>query len=454
MSWAWRYRIHRIGYQQLDSNYKFKLMSSIYMNFHPVILFVPLLSFIACDPDDIQNDIQASDYPNYTFESMVETPHRVSSNEVLERAYQMATIEWTPINPVPMRGGDFYEPGITVKGVPYSQAMITNSYLFQDVSFHTFITAVHNPRSVFYTEDISQPPYNGNNCAAYYGSVCSTSVMWALGFNIPYLTFHIIDLPYMKKLEHQELDSLKVCDVLWKSGHVQMVYEVEHQADTLYKVKLFEQSGKRAHINSYSKKGLKQMWEEYGYVAYRYEHLSYSSEPASFSGFKEVDFNDDLCPSKGDKAVYRTDDTIAVNIFNFNYDEIVLMKDGQEMLAEPITGDLHQYRDLPVGIYEVYLRLGESYSSPVSFEVFDTEIKVSLDKGRNEMVIYFKSPDIADYVILFERVGRPHYFQISDQDRLKGYFVMPAWNVPEYYCKVVFRGEYGSISNRAIRVRK
>lgn len=353
-----------------------------------------------------------------------------------------------------MRGGDFYEPGITVKGVPYSQAMITNSYLFQDVSFHTFITAVHNPRSVFYTEDISQPPYNGNNCAAYYGSVCSTSVMWALGFNIPYLTFHIIDLPYMKKLEHQELDSLKVCDVLWKSGHVQMVYEVEHQADTLYKVKLFEQSGKRAHINSYSKKGLKQMWEEYGYVAYRYEHLSYSSEPASFSGFKEVDFNDDLCPSKGDKAVYRTDDTIVVNIFNFNYDEIVLMKDGQEMLAEQITGDLHQYRDLPIGIYEVYLRIGESYSSSVSFEVVDTEIRVSLDKGRNDMVIYFKSPDIADYVVLYEPGRRPQYFQISNQARLKGYFVMPAWNVLEYYCKVVFRGEYGSVSNRQFRVRK
>ena len=419
------------------------------MNYRSFLIYITLTFFTACE----QDDFLTSDYPSHIFEAMVETPHNVTSNEVLERAYQMATLEWTPINPVPMRGGGFYEPGITITGAPYSQATITTTYLFQDVSFHTFITAVHNPRSVFYTEDISLAPYNGNNCASYYGSVCSTAVMWALGFNIPYLTFHIIELPYMKKLDHQELDSLKVCDVLWKSGHVQMVYEVEHRSDTLYKVKLFEQSGKRAHIYPYSKNGLRQMWEDYGYVAYRYEHLSYSSEPASFSGFKGVDFNDDLCPSKGDKAVYRTDDTIMVNIFNDKYDEIVLMKDGQEMLVEKIQGELHQYRNLPIGIYEVYMRIGENYSSPVSFEVIETDIRVSLDKERNEMIIYLKSPDIADYVVLFERIGRPQYFQISDQARMKGYLVMPIWDIPEYYCKVVFRGEYGTISNRTLRVR-
>lgn len=85
--------------------------------------------------------------------------------------------------------------------------------MFQDVTYHTFMTAVHNPMSVLYTEDISQPPYHGTNCATYYGAVCSSSVMWALGIDNPYSSGQIMELPDMTQLEYQIIDSLKVCDV-------------------------------------------------------------------------------------------------------------------------------------------------------------------------------------------------------------------------------------------------
>lgn len=404
--------------------------------------------YIACEKDDFFVDGIQDDLLIAVFEE----PHVVSSNEVLERAYKMATMAWTPLRPVPMRGGYQYESNITVFGAPYSQVGQFNTSLFQDVSYHTFITAVHNPKSVLYSEDLSQPPYNGVNCATYYGSVCSSSVMWALGFRIPYSTYHLADIPYINKLERQELDSLKVCDILWKTGHVQMVFDIEHKADTLYRVKLFEQSGSHAHIKTYTKAGLRRMWEEYGYVAYRYEYLSYSDESIVYQGFEQVEYNDDLCPSKGDRAVYRNDDTITIDIFNHNYKEIVLQKDGVFVSTNKVNGDLFQYHGLYPGVYEAFLRTGELCSSPVYFEIIQTDVKISTKRGK-EIKVSFKSSAYADYVVLFRQVGPPLYYLISDYERKKGIISIPIWDVPEYYCKVVFRGEYGTMINRPIRVR-
>lgn len=170
-------------------------------------------------------DIPIASIDSITFEERIEQPsitHYVESNEVLARAYFMASMEWTPLRPVPKRGGGYYPPDTTVIGAPYSSVKEINTYLFQDVSYHTFMTAVHNPRSVLYTDNISQAPYHGTNCATYYGAVCSSSVMWTLGIEIPYYANQIINLPDMTMLDYQVVDSLKVCDVIWKTGHVQM----------------------------------------------------------------------------------------------------------------------------------------------------------------------------------------------------------------------------------------
>ena len=101
----------------------------------------------------------------------------ITSNEVLRRAYLMASMERTPLRPVPKRGGCFYDSDVTVTGAPYSSVKEINTYLFQDVSYHTFMSAVHNPMSVLYTEIISLSTYHGTNCATYYGAVCIFSAM-------------------------------------------------------------------------------------------------------------------------------------------------------------------------------------------------------------------------------------------------------------------------------------
>lgn len=61
---------------------------------------------------------------------------------------------------------------------------------------------------------------------------------------------------------------------------------------------------------------------------------SLADEPITYTDFPSIKYNDDLCPSKGDKAVYRTNDTICINIFNQDYDEIVLKKDDVIVAAD------------------------------------------------------------------------------------------------------------------------
>lgn len=389
---------------------------------------------------------------NEVSDSLYDSTDFVMSNDVLERAYQMATLEWTPRNPVPRNGGGYYPKGQSVKGVPYSSVKEINTYLFHDVSYHTFMTAVHNPKSVLYTEDISKAPYHGLNCAPYYGAVCSSTVMYALGINIPYYANQITKLPYMKMLEHQVLDSLRVCDVIWKSGHVQMIFEIEHRADTLYRISTFESSGISAHISNYSTEQFRRMWRDGHYVGYRYERLLYSDDSREYRKLDPVTYNEDLCPSKGDRSVYRTTDTVLIDIFSQKYDKIVLKKDTLEIASGILSGDTYEYSNLLPGVYSVFLQNDENQSAEVSFEVVDIDVSFSSDTEGN-IKVFFHSSVKPEYVALCDLPGNSKCYPISPASESKGFIVVPEANWSEYYCKVIFKGEYGRIINKPIRVK-
>ena len=409
-----------------------------------VILLSSCNSLIYIDFDITKNDLELNGLSETTFEY-------VNSNDVLERAYQLATLEWTPIKDMPFRYDGIFAAGKTVKGVPYSSVKEINTYLFNDVSYHTFMTAVHNPNSVLYTENISEPPYHGVNCATYYGAVCSSSIMWAYGINIPYYANQIKDFSSMERIEPQQIDSLKICDIMWKSGHVQMIYNLEYDADTLYRVTTFETSGRSAHINSYSKERFRTMWNEGNYVGYRYKYMVYSDSPYNPRPLEDVTYNDDLCPSKGDKAIYRTEDEIVVNIFASNYDSIILEKDGVELEKDLVEGDSHVYTSLDPGIYSVSLCGDNVSSSSVSFEVADISVNYMLN-ADNTITVHFHSTATPEYLVLCTITGNSLYYPLSEQNKAQGSVTVPQMDISEYYCKVVFRGEYGSIINKPIRV--
>ena len=89
----------------------------------------------------------------------------------IKKAYQMTDIMFIPRGTfVANSGKKVYYGGEKYQGLGYSSVKEIDTYVGMDVSFHTFMTAIHNPRSVIYTENVSKPPYHGKNCAAYYGN--------------------------------------------------------------------------------------------------------------------------------------------------------------------------------------------------------------------------------------------------------------------------------------------
>lgn len=376
----------------------------------------------------------------------------ITSNDALQRAYMMASVNWTPLDSIPKIGGGYYSPNVTLQGVPYSSVKEINTFLFQDVSYHTFMTAVHNPKSVLYTENISMHPYHGTNCATYYGAVCSSSVLWALGIDIPYASSVLIDLPDMTRLNNKVIDSLKICDVIWKPGHVQMIYDLEFQSDTLYSVTTFETTGIGSHITKYSKDDFLNIWISQGYVGYRYNKIIYSQEPSFVADWEPIVYNNNLCPSKGDRAVYRVSDTININIFNLNYDKIILTRGSSLVSSEDYSGDLHQYYDLLPGIYSVFLQKNGMNTARVSFEVVETNVSYSWTSNGERIIIHFNSSANPEYAVLCYPSGGSFFYPLSELDKWRGYIIVPKLNETEYYCKVIFRGEYGTIINKPIRI--
>ena len=74
-----------------------------------------------------------------------------------EKAHQIADIEWTPLKDIP----GLTKPipaGIMRTGIPYSSVKEKDKFVGQEVSFHTFMTALHTPRNVLYTEDVKESP--------------------------------------------------------------------------------------------------------------------------------------------------------------------------------------------------------------------------------------------------------------------------------------------------------
>ena len=68
----------------------------------------------------------------------------------IRRAYQMTDLEFTTLDSIYVNPTKAYKAGEKVKGVFYSSVKEKHAFVGMDVSFHTFMTAIHNPKSVIY----------------------------------------------------------------------------------------------------------------------------------------------------------------------------------------------------------------------------------------------------------------------------------------------------------------
>lgn len=388
-------------------------------------------------------------------------PIEIGRLNAVKKAYQMTDLEFTPLLPIEANTST-YQNGITYKGLIYSFGKEIGSDVGINVSFHTFMTAIHNPHSKIYTDIINLPPYHGINCKSYYGTVCSGLVSYALGLDYGTFDFPVSDS--MEEVDYANIDSLHIADILWSNQHVALITNVCRNSENHVKeIEVSEaiQSGcKRATISA--AKFVSKMNSTYQNV-FRYKeiarNLDYQSIPQFVAVLDETPlsyaYNKDLCVDKGDRACYREDEDVIVNIHR-DYNYLDVYKDGEHYLK--IDGSSERdvnLKHLPYGDYKAYICYGsaQAVSEPTFWKVANMELTPDRSAGR----IYFSSANaIPDKINFSDITGKRKYPHtqlfctvLTEEDRSRGYIEIPnELTMKDHpYIHFFFSTEYGKIQH-------
>ena len=386
----------------------------------------------------------------------------------VKKAHQMTDL---PIYPVStLYAHKTYQSGMEEKGLIYSSTKEINTSVGQDISFHTFMTALHNPRSLLYTERIDRPPYHGINCRAYYGTVCSGLVTYALGFKITQRSADIPVADYMELVKNQDATGVRVADVLWKKGHVMLVTAVERETKGgIGKIEYCESVGngcRRCVLEDGM--AFNQMLKKRNLKIYRYKYLFKNTSYVPINEFVAVEgetkipfiYNEDICTSKGDKACFLNGEKVVLNVAKgYKMVEIYKNKTLFKTIKIGKVFDI-SISDLPYGDYQARVVNGNKKSDYVRWKVIDVNVKID----RNNNRIYFSSANATPVYFEFSNISgnrptnknRLYAAEFNSDDIKKGYVTVKAPKKPEKkgegytYVKVHFGCDYGMVINSLV----
>jgi len=390
-------------------------------------------------------------------EAVIDGVTKKLANEVLSyRASQIAEIRWTPKAEVPTQGG-VYAEGKEVVGLPYSSVKEKEKFLGQYVSLYTFMTAVANPKSVLYTENVLLPPYHGTNCSTYYGTVCSMAVNYVLGLPYPYTTHNYKNLDCFSLVKPPAVETLRSGDLLLQDKkHVVMVLDITEKDGVVEKVSILESSGgSGTRIRAYTVPQLMDRWKRDGWEILRYKHLEELSGCTSMS-YNDYPynsrFNSPLCCSLGDRACYREGEAVVLNNLDGREHRFVLKK-GADIVSDVTTSDAdYCFSSLDPGIYTVDFP-NISLTDP-SFEVLETA--VSAQVVGDDIEVSFSSSNGKPIAVVISNINGAHkaVVALTDLDREVGrkMIVKPSYT-GQLYAKVIFEGKYGCAINEPFLIK-
>ena len=390
----------------------------------------------------------------------------------VKKAHQMTDLEFVPCGTIVANTKKTYLPGENSKGLIYSSVKEINTGIGFDVSFHTFMTAMHNPRSVLYTENISKPPYHGKNAAAYYGTVCSALVSYALGLNVVRNTKDFSQSDDMVLIDDQSVKGIQLADVMCAASHVVIITGIKRSAKTgsVVSVEYCEAvpDGCRRVIKSTKDFNHKLSGGKWKILRYKdLEKNTYTplTEFVAVDGEQSTPFkyNDALCPNRGDKSCYITGDSVVLNILGDGFDKFVIFKDSKKYNTIIIDGDSDiVLKGLPYGDYTARLEKKGEKTDWVCWKVID--VRVNADSEKN--TIAFRSDNATPIYLEFCTVtgSRPAWawYVLTDEDVSNGFVKISDLPLSEelknqesaMYAKVHFGCEYGKVINKPILWKK
>lgn len=160
-------------------------------------------------------------------------PDSKGKEAVLLRSRLLTEFRWTPLADIPVYsktvGKTKLSAGEEQLGMLYSSPEPTDQFIYENVSFGTFLTIIANPDSALYHKDL-----NGhNNSWAYFGLVCNGLVRYAMNIRRRYSTKRWPTVPGMRKIADDACytaEEIRLCDVLYAFGkgrsHVALITDI------------------------------------------------------------------------------------------------------------------------------------------------------------------------------------------------------------------------------------
>ena len=377
--------------------------------------------------------------------------HDVPDNDgvraALEKARQIAGLEWTPIRKVPKYSYDYFEANKTHQGVPYSSGSELRTLIGLDVSLYSFLSSLDNKYSYIYTEDLSKSPYRGLLSRPYFGLVCSSAVDVVLGLPVQYPTKMFDSLPFFSKKKTRSVNSVRLCDILLQPDHVAMVYDIARdKKNDVVSVTIFESTPPAARLFEYSAEDFEKEWKRrWSVLTYdnikdntidkKYFNLD-SYNPAS----KKV-----IYTAKGDRVAYSVKDSISFFVADKGYEVMKLYRDN--LFVDEIAlknGKITLY-DLSEGLYEAFVG-EETDEHKTEFEVIDASATISVG---DPCEIHFGSSNAVPVYSCFSKgdFSGVAYHLFTEDEILKGAASVEFPGEESKYFRVVFEGKFGRVSS-------
>lgn len=364
----------------------------------------------------------------------------------LANARHIINIKWKPTAAtMPMNNSAYYTQDTEYQGIPYSSVRDDDKFVGINVSLHTFMTAVNDPRSVLYTRRSTT-----QNANTYYGSVCSTFCDYAYRLGV-YLSNDYLGTCDL--FEDVPLQDLQKGDLLYRPGHVMMCVDVTKdkygRIETITVYEEWAPNGRAKYYSSFEKF----ITSRAGYGARRYKYLSgvpYTPIPyvRCFDEEEQDIVYPDVQTEYGDAAVFPEGEDVNVHVLNARDFSSIVVTKGETTVMTVTTIDDFTVEDVTPGLYTI-TATGTEYESVSTFFVVD--MTCSLNTSTH--VLSFASANATPtsvYVYWLDTkegkirpVSKP--VVLTDADRTAGSIDLSDL-MDEDYCnvKITFATDYGT----------
>lgn len=441
----------------------------------------PVKNFVLLSDSGLHRWIPA-DLPNY--------------DVALRRIDYMQHLRYTPLAKVPdgypasgqttnAANTYFFLPGRLAVSVPYSDVAETRTYVPNNVSLRTFLTAALNKRSLLYTEELATntskygKTYKTGNRRAYYGLVCCGFTAWVMGIDTMYLSgqYGADNIPGLSAVTYNSVDDLRPLDLIWNESHISLISDIYR--DEFGKVKYIvwaEMSTPYTYRTPYTPEQFNQRVADRSATIHRWDGWANLSEPetSEFSQYllgqtrKEPKWSGDIMCFAGDYAAFVEGDIIYLNARrNSVYTGVELYKDDvlldtiditeldADTIVTPNDEDWVKVNlttlNLTYGKYKARLTDGTNTTDYTYFEVIDITASATKINSSSISVAVSSNSGVPVSVEKVKENGFPSspsgsFHAITSEEVDAGSFTLGwSYNSTYKYLMLLVRADYGVV---------